>query len=257
MFGEQAYLLCFGDAEAAARIAFYGLPAALFLAGLAGSFLHCLGMCGPFVLGQVAGRALSASENGQSYGELRRLRDGALLPYHLGRITTYAGLGALAGLIGRLIFSLPHLRSVAAALLLFAALVLLAQMLPRLASLLPANRALAPLAGLLLRLAGKKGGAPGRSLFALYRFGLLLGFLPCGFLWSALAASAASGGAAEGALAMACFGFGTVPALAGLGWSGALFGRRHQDWLRAAALPLQGLNVAFLLWISARVINGL
>ena len=29
------------------------LPLALFLAGLAGGALHCAGMCGPFVLGQV------------------------------------------------------------------------------------------------------------------------------------------------------------------------------------------------------------
>ena len=29
------------------------LPVSLFLAGLAGSLVHCVGMCGPFVLGQV------------------------------------------------------------------------------------------------------------------------------------------------------------------------------------------------------------
>lgn len=30
-----------------------GLPASLFLVGVAGSFAHCAGMCGPFVLSQV------------------------------------------------------------------------------------------------------------------------------------------------------------------------------------------------------------
>jgi hypothetical protein len=30
-----------------------GLSLALFLAGLAGSFTHCVGMCGPFVIAQV------------------------------------------------------------------------------------------------------------------------------------------------------------------------------------------------------------
>src|SRR5258707_11622426 len=30
-----------------------GLPLSLFLAGLAGSLVHCVGMCGPFVLTQV------------------------------------------------------------------------------------------------------------------------------------------------------------------------------------------------------------
>ena len=30
-----------------------GVPGSLLLAGLAGSVVHCVGMCGPFVLGQV------------------------------------------------------------------------------------------------------------------------------------------------------------------------------------------------------------
>ena len=54
------------------------LPAALFLAGLAGSLVHCVSMCGPFVLGQVLADAESGATG--SYGEWRRLRGAALLP---------------------------------------------------------------------------------------------------------------------------------------------------------------------------------
>src|SRR3954469_3330054 len=66
----------------------------LFLAGAAGSVAHCVPMCGGFVLGQAADRMgrLQAGE----MCEWRRLRGGLLLPYHFGRLTTYAALGALA-----------------------------------------------------------------------------------------------------------------------------------------------------------------
>ena len=70
-----------------------GLGFSLFLAGLGGSLTHCAGMCGPFVLGQV----MADAERATGYGEWRRLAGAALAPYHLGRITTYTALGALAG----------------------------------------------------------------------------------------------------------------------------------------------------------------
>lgn len=252
MIADHPYLLCFGDPDLAAHIARFGLPAALFLVGLAGSFIHCLGMCGPFVLGQVAARAGTAD---RPYGELQRLKEGALIPYHLGRIATYGGLGAAAGLFGAALLALPGLRLAAAALLILAALALMAQILPKLAIFLPANRLAGPLADMVVRMAGKSA-AP-RTPFALFRFGLLLGFLPCGFLWGALAAAAASGSAWSGMAAMAAFGCGTAPALIAAGWGGAMFGRGQGKWLRSLALPLQAVNAAFLLWIAARVIDGL
>jgi hypothetical protein len=71
-----------------------GLPLSLFLAGLAGSLVHCVGMCGPFVLTQVVADAGSSRQG--SYGEWRRLGGASLAPYHLGRLTTYTALGAIA-----------------------------------------------------------------------------------------------------------------------------------------------------------------
>src|SRR5882757_9006450 len=112
-----------------------GLLASLFLAGLVGSASHCAGMCGPFVLAQ-AGSRLCRLPAGPG-GELRRLAGGLLLPYHLGRSTTYVGLGVLAALAAGGIMQLAELRWLSAALLAIAALSFLATGAGRLGLALP------------------------------------------------------------------------------------------------------------------------
>lgn len=80
-----------------------GLFTSLFAAGLLGSMTHCVGMCGPFVAGQVVARL--EARPAADMREFHRLTGAALLPYHLGRTTTYAGSGesALANRLGRLV----------------------------------------------------------------------------------------------------------------------------------------------------------
>jgi uncharacterized protein len=58
------------------------LASALFLTALVGGFAHCSTMCSPFVLAQ-----LPVGADGPAT-RLARLSSGALLPYHLGRLTT-------------------------------------------------------------------------------------------------------------------------------------------------------------------------
>jgi sulfite exporter TauE/SafE len=242
MMPSASAVLCLGDHALAAQISTLGLPLALFLAGLAGSLSHCVGMCGPFVLGQAALRAETAG--GSRYGELRRLRDGALLPYHLGRMTTYVGLGALAGGLGTSLFLLPGLRALAAVPLAFGALVLLTQAYP---VTLGRLRGWAGLTGFVVRFAPL--GGQGR--LAQWRLGVVLGFLPCGLLWGVLAAAMGSGGAVNGALAMAAFCLGTAPALIGVGWGGAFFGRRTAVLKRIGA-PVLVVNAGLLVWLALR-----
>lgn len=226
------------------------LPLALFLAGLAGGAAHCAGMCGPFVLTQVGQRIAGTSG---AYGELRRLRDGALVPYHLGRLTTYALLGAVAGAMAGLVVDATNFRLALAALLLFAALLFLAQVFARAKAWLGAR-------------SGALGGALGGRLaswaapFARdprgwrgYGFGLALGFLPCGLLYGALAAAAGTGEALAGGLAMAAFAVGTMPALIGVGIVGAAFGRRWRGAMEVALVPLMVLNAALLALMAWRV----
>jgi sulfite exporter TauE/SafE len=208
---------------------------ALFVAGLAGGATHCAGMCGPFVVAQVTS-GLAARPT------LTRLSAGALVPYHLGRAVTYVGLGAAAGLVSGAVVHGAGFRPALVGLLALGAALMLAQAVAQLAALLPV--APAGLADRVARTAAPLLADPrGGRRFLL---GLVLGFLPCGLLYGAIAAAAATGSAFGGALAMAGFALGTVPALVGVGLAGAFFGRRFLPAARAIAAPMLMVNAAVL-----------
>lgn len=184
----------------------YGLPASLFLAGLAGGFTHCIAMCGPFVLAQAEGSP------GVNRG--RSLVKSLVLPYHLGRLTTYVFLAALFGGVLNLALLFQLSRAyVAVPLLLSAAAVFVVTAFPRMGALFPwAGRLRLPFpARVLSRL--YKPLLPDRRPEARYVLGILLGFMPCGLVVSALMAAATAPTAWQSALAMAAFGLGTMPAL--------------------------------------------
>ncbi len=224
------------SAQCGDGVAAGGLLLGLFLAGATGSAMHCVPMCGGFVLGQVAdGMArLPAARLCQ----WQRVRQGALLPYHLGRLTTYAALGALAGTAaGRL----PRFGFVSAVLLLIGAALFLAH----LARILPGlDRAPVAWTRAIGRIARKMRGG--------YPLGVALGFLPCGFLYAALTASAAGGNPLLGALGMAAFGLGTAPALVTLGIAGHAAGRRWQTGVARAAPVVMLFNAALLVALALR-----
>lgn len=204
-----------------------GVPAvalALFLAGLAGGVTHCAGMCAPFVLAQ-AGTLADRHAGGPM---LRRLSGAALLPYHCGRMLGYATLGGVAGGAAGAVTQVTGLRYVLAALLLAASLLMLAQASHRLAARLPVLARLRlpslRLPNLVQRRVARLLAAPtgGRGV----ALGLMLSALPCGLLYAALAAAAATGSVLAGAIAMAAFVAGTIPALVGVAMLGRLFLRR-------------------------------
>ncbi len=222
-----------------------GGPASLFLLGLVGGATHCAGMCGPFVLGQV-GRKLADLPLAQ-VGRLQRLSGMALLPYHAGRLTTYAALGAasggLAGGVGRLLAN----GSLPAAALLMAALLVVGMVLVQPAALAT----------------GQTGGpvawrdSLSRSLIRFgqgntYLFGVALGFLPCGLLYTALLLAGASGNWLAGAAMMAAFALGTMPALLVVGFLGAAAGARWRRALTYLMTPVLLLNIALLLLLAVR-----
>ncbi|MGE0813293.1 MAG: sulfite exporter TauE/SafE family protein [Vicinamibacterales bacterium] len=178
--------------------------------GLLGSAAHCVGMCGPFVL-------IVSRRYGPPHG---RLSTGAAQAwYTLGRLTTYAALGAAAAAFGGLVQAAGALVGLRRTAAVVAGLVLVLWAVTRLAS--AATRLPMGWMGRLTGALGKR--APGHP----FGTGLLLGLLPCGLLYTAVAAAMARDGAAAGAAALVAFGVGTAPALLGLSATDRLFVQRR------------------------------
>jgi len=159
-----------------------GMLAAAFLAGFIGS-PHCIGMCGGFAV--ACGGSIPGS--------------GA---WHAGRLTSYAGLGALAGAFGSSIPGPSWLVAVVSGLLIVWFSATLAGLLPEPGVRFPGLQDAAS------RLLGKT------SVPARFLFGLANGLLPCGLVYAALAVPVAAADPLLGAGTMVAFGLGTVPALA-------------------------------------------
>jgi sulfite exporter TauE/SafE len=195
----------------------------LYLAFLATGFTvgfgHCIGMCGPIVV------SLSLNLKGRD----------VLLPhllYNAGRVTTYAILGGLAGILGSFTILTSSILSLQKGVLILAGVLVLLMGLA--------------MAGWISlgQLFGDRDSS--RSVFSKWLhtlsaakstlvylpLGLLLGLLPCGPVYTALIASARAGMAADSSLQsflsgmglMLAFGMGTAPPLllmgklAGLRW---------------------------------------
>ncbi len=204
---------------------------AAVLAGLAGSG-HCLGMCGGI------GAALAGSSRGPA--------PLTVLLLSTGRVLSYSLAGALAGgggaLLGRGLDLLRlglGLRVVFGALLVAVGLTLAL----RWRGLL---RIEALGARLWTRVAPALGGLlPPRGPLAALAVGALWGWLPCGLVYSMLALALASGNPGNGALVMAGFGLGTLPALllAGSTAAGLLRHLRGSGGRRLSGALLAGLGL--------------
>lgn len=206
-------------------------------ASLVGS-LHCAGMCGPFT-------AFYAGSD-PTRGTARVASHAA---YHLGRLATYAALGALAGGIG----SAADLAGRAAGLGRVAAFVAGALMVAWALTLLLEHagvstgvRAPAPLRALAVRVLDRVRSRP--PVLRALLVGLSSTLLPCGWLYAFAVAAAGTGSAASGALVMAAFWAGTVPLLLGLGVGmQSLAGRLRQHVPVLSAIALLAIGMAGLL----------
>ena len=217
-----------------------GFVMSLFMMGLAGSVAHCAAMCGPFVLAQVP----VAGVRGASM-----LMRGALIPYHLGRTTTYALLGAIAGGLGGGIARVStQIQPVLGLFLTAAATLFLVQALTGLGLLRIATKGLgvsSSIGAVIAQLA--RPLLLRRDALAGYLLGVALGFLPCGLLYGALAAAAGAGSAFMGAIATTAFTASTVPALVVIGCVGAGAATHWRRFARSIVAPLQAINAAVLL----------
>jgi hypothetical protein len=201
----------------------------------AGAFAHCLGMCGGFALHLSAGSS-----------RLKALARQLL--WHLGKMTTYAFLGAFAGLGGRAVLTATSQTAQDAFSYVLGGLMVLCGLammgvIPTRISRGSADPAPDGIITSILRqfLAQPSGGGP-------LALGIATGFLPCPIVIGGLILAADSGSVRDGIICMLCLGAGTIWSLLLLAMVGQVISmkfRRKAAIVAACVLILLGLVTAF------------
>jgi uncharacterized protein len=209
------------------------------LAGLFGS-THCLGMCGGIV--------------GMLHAQVPGDRPWLALGFHIGRIASYLAIALIATGLGLLPATLlPEHAVVVMRVLLGLMLVMMAvyialpgrfrDVLGQLAA--PLTRRLIPLLGRFL---------PVKSFDNALGLGLLWGLLPCGLLYSVVAAAVLLADPMATTALVLAFGLGTVPLLLGSGLLALRFrsaiNRSSLRSMAAILLGLTGVLVAAGPWLA-------
>lgn len=209
------------------------LLATIFVTSLAGS-LHCLAMCGPLV-GLVGEHSLRLS-----------------VTHALGRLATYATLGAIAGLVGSAVNVAGRLGSIQHAATIVAGAIIVAWGVRSIgiarAWWTPRPAKSTAFARGLVQLRGHRPAT--RAWLA----GALTGLVPCGWLWAFVISAAGTGSALVGAAVMIVFWLGTVPAMTGLlALAGPVIDRlrRRMPTVTAVTLITLGLGTLAMRWNDA------
>ncbi|KAF3981133.1 MAG: sulfite exporter TauE/SafE family protein [Methylococcales symbiont of Hymedesmia sp. n. MRB-2018] len=192
------------------HLAFTESYLAAFAMGLFSS-IHCIGMCGSII------GTLTLSLKAEVRNQKATLFQ-FVLNYNIGRITSYALAGALAGLLQTFI-TLPfaedyghRILQIFSALIMIGAGFYIAGWFPRFAYIEKTGSHLWKL----IEPYGRKL-IPVETRFQAFLFGMVWGWLPCGLVYAALALATTSGNITSSSLTMLAFGLGTLPAVLGAG----------------------------------------
>ena len=165
-----------------------------FIFGLISS-LHCIGMCGPIAL------MIPVDRTNQTKKAIQ------IITYHLGRLSAYACIGFIFGLVGKGFF----LAGIQQRLSIFIGVAMII-------TILTPERVLAnynfskPVYHLISKIKSSLGKQfKNKSYKSLFTIGLLNGFLPCGMVYVALFGAIAMQNVPFGILYMLLFGIGTIP----------------------------------------------
>jgi uncharacterized protein len=165
-----------------------------FIFGLISSF-HCIGMCGPIAMMLPVDRENQAKKLTQ------------ILMYHLGRLTAYATIGLIFGLLGRGLYLAGFQQKMS----IFIGVAMIAVILIPEKVFAKYNFS-KPVFKLISKIKMTLGSQfKNKSYKSLFTIGLLNGFLPCGMVYVALFGAIAMQNEFYGVLYMILFGLGTVP----------------------------------------------
>ncbi len=175
------------------------------------SSLHCIAMCGGII-------TLLMRQAADEQSSKKQLLGFSLL-YNLGRISSYTLAGIVAGVFGATFIQVFQDYKAHFYLQLIAALVLIMIALNILGIALFTRRleSVGQLLWSKLQLLGRKL-APLNSPLKIFSFGMVWGWLPCGLVYSALLYSMTTADPTHAAVAMLCFGLGTLPSMLSAGY---------------------------------------
>ncbi len=177
-----------------------------------GSFGHCIGMCGGIVI------AYSSTKIDEGWSKQKQSL--SHITYAMGRVSTYALLGAIFGFIGGVAsfnnIANGTLTIIAGVVMILAGLSLMGKLkfLTLLEHSISKNSWYQK---------SFKSLINDQSIFSFYILGMLNGLLPCGLVYFFAVTAASTGSAFYGALVMLIFGLSTIPALFSLGFFVGLF----------------------------------
>ncbi len=224
--------------------------------GFFGGFSHCIGMCGPFVVTQVTNRMQNIAIN--DYGDFEKLKNLALLPYHSGRVFTYSILGLVSGFLSEKISDFVFFKKIAAFFMLIAALAFLNQFfeqkislkkfIPKLLKINFLKKIKLPLFNSLISNLFKSPTG-----FKGFLLGVILGFIPCGMIYAAIALILSLQNPALSMLGMFLFGLATFPALFVTGCGSYFFIKKANFWLISKAIML--INATLLILFALKLIS--
>lgn len=165
-----------------------------FLFGLISS-LHCIGMCGAIAMMLPVNNANSSKKAIQ------------IFLYHFGRLTAYASLGLLFGIVGKGLYlaGIQQQLSIVMGLLMIIITLVPEKNFIKYNFSKPIYRAIALVKSSL----GKQFKS--KTLKSFYTIGLLNGFLPCGLVYAALFGALAMQNVTLSTLYMILYGLGTIP----------------------------------------------
>lgn len=165
-----------------------------FIFGLISS-LHCVGMCGPIAM------MLPVDRNNQTKKVTQ------IITYHLGRVTSYASIGLIFGLLGSGFYLAGFQQQLSITIGILMIMVIL---IPK--KIFANYNFSKPIFGIVSRIKSNLGSQlKNKSYKSLFIIGLLNGFLPCGMVYVALFGAIAMQSATQGVLYMFLFGLGTIP----------------------------------------------
>lgn len=165
-----------------------------FILGLISSF-HCIGMCGPIAMMLPVDRNNQAKKTSQ------------IITYHTGRLSAYAVIGLIFGLLGKGLFlaGIQQKLSIFIGVAMIAVILIPEKVFARYNFSKPVFRLISKIKMSL----GKQ--FKNKSYKSLFTIGLLNGFLPCGMVYVALFGALALQSEVLGVLYMVLFGIGTIP----------------------------------------------